>query len=103
MGIRLLRRRLLPRWALAGQALTQALDTAEGEGGIHLNAVSETVKVLSSASTKFCGSLARIVVTVMDHLAKEVCSRSDTTIGKNDTHKSIAKKIREVRSASFVS
>ncbi len=86
-----------------GQALKQALDTAEGGGGIHLSAVSETVKVLSSASTKFCGSLARIVVTVMDHLAKEVCSRSDTTIGKNDTHKTIAKKIREVSSASFVS
>ena len=87
----------------AGQALKHALDTAEGEGGIHLNAVSETVKVLSSVSLKFCGSLARIVVTVMDHLAKEVCSRSGTTIGKNDTHKTIAKKIREVSSASFVS
>ena len=80
----------------AGQALKLALNTAEGGGGIHLLAVSDTVKVLSSASTKFCGSLARIVVTVMDHLVKEVCSRSDTTIGKNDTHKTIAKKIREV-------
>ncbi|KAL3807903.1 hypothetical protein ACHAXA_008407 [Cyclostephanos tholiformis] len=81
----------------AGQALKLALDTAEGGGGMHLLAVSDTVKMLSSASTKFCGSLARIVVTVMDHLAKEVSSRLDTTIGKNDTHKTIATKIREAQ------
>ncbi|KAL3822443.1 hypothetical protein ACHAXA_006871, partial [Cyclostephanos tholiformis] len=81
----------------AGQALKLALDTAEGGGGMHLLAVSDTVKMLSSASTKFCGSLARIVVTVMDHLAKEVSSRLDTTIGKNDTHKTIAIKIREAQ------
>jgi hypothetical protein len=80
----------------AGQALKLALDTAEGQGGIHLRAISDTVKVLSSASTNFCGSLARIVVTVMEHMAKEICSRSETSIGKGDTHNSIAKKIREV-------
>jgi len=81
----------------AGQALKLALDTAESQGGIHLRAVSDTAKVLSSSSTNFCGSLARIVVTVMEHMAKEICARPETTIGKGDTHNSIAKKIREVR------
>jgi hypothetical protein len=81
----------------AGQALKLALDTAEGEGGIHLLAVSDTVKVLSSASAKFCGSLARIVVTVMERLAKELCQRQDAMIGKNDTHTAIAKIIRETQ------
>lgn len=81
----------------AGQALMKmAIDTAEGQGGIHLRAVSDTVKVLSTTSNKFCGSLARIVVTVMEQLAKEVCSQQAATIGKNDTHTSISKKIREV-------
>jgi len=81
----------------AGQALKSAIDAAEGEGGIHLRAVSDTVKVLSTTSNKFCGSLARIVVTVMEQLAKEVCSQPDATIGKGDTHTSIAKKIRETQ------
>lgn len=79
----------------AGQALKLALDTAEKEGGIHLRAVSESVKLLTTTSNKFCDSLARIVVTVMEQLAKEVCSRQDSVIGKNDNHSSIAKKIRE--------
>jgi len=79
----------------AGQALKLALDTAEKEGGIHLRAVSDSVKVLTSTSNKFCDSLARIVVTVMEQLAKEVCSRQDSIIGKGDNHSSIAKKIRE--------
>ncbi|KAL7491178.1 hypothetical protein ACHAWT_000608 [Skeletonema menzelii] len=79
----------------AGQALKLALDTAEKEGGIHLRAVSDSVKVLTSTSNKFCDSLARIVVTVMEQLAKEVCSRQDSMIGKGDNHSSIAKKIRE--------
>ena len=48
----------------AGQALKIAIDAAEGQGGIHLKAVSDTVKVLSMTSNEFCGSLARIVVTV---------------------------------------
>ena len=81
----------------AGQALKLALDTAEGEGGIHLLAVSDTVKVLSLASAKFCGSLARIVVTVMERLAKELCHQQDAMIGKNDTHTAIAKIIRETQ------
>ena len=81
----------------AGQALKLALDTAEGEGGIHLLAVSDTVKVLSLASAKFCGSLARIVVTVMERLAKDLCHRQDAMIGKNDTHTAIAKIIRETQ------
>ena len=81
----------------AGQALKLAIDTAENEGGIHLRAVSDTVKVLSATCNKFCRSLAQIVVTVMEQLAKEVCARPDATIGKVDTHSSIAKKIREVR------
>ena len=79
----------------AGQALKQALDAAEREGGIHLRAVSDSLKVLTSSSNKFCDSLARIVVTVMEQLAKEVCSRPDSMIGKGDNHSSIAKKIRE--------
>ena len=79
----------------AGQALKLALDTAEKEGGIHLRAVSDSVKVLTTTSNKFCDSLARIVVTVMEQLAKEVCSRQDSVIGKGDNHSSIAKKIRE--------
>lgn len=79
----------------AGQALKLALDTAEKEGGIHLRAVSDSVKVLTSTSNKFCDSLARIVVTVMEQLAKEVCSRQDSMIEKGDNHSSIAKKIRE--------
>lgn len=83
----------------AGQVLKLALDTAENEGGIHLRAVSDTVKVLSVTCNKFCRSLARIVVTVMEQLAKGECSRSDVAIGKGDTHSSIAKKIREVRVA----
>ena len=78
----------------AGQALKLAIDSAEKQGGIHLRAVSDTVKVLTITSNKFCGALARIVVTVMEQLAKEVCSQSE--IGKGDTHTSIAKKIREV-------
>lgn len=81
----------------AGQALKLAIDTAEGEGGIHLRAVSDTLKGLSATSSKFCGALARIVVTVMEQLAREERSRSDVTIGKGDNHSSIAKKIREVR------
>jgi hypothetical protein len=81
----------------AGQALKLALDTAENEGGIHLRAVSDTVKVLSATCNKFCRSLARIVVTVMEQLAKSECTRPDVAIGKGDTHSSIAKKIREVR------
>jgi hypothetical protein len=81
----------------AGQALKLAIDAAEGQGGIHLRAVSDTVKVLSTTSNKFCGSLARIVVTVMEQLAKEVCGQPEATAGKGDTHTSIAKKIREVR------
>jgi len=79
----------------AGQALKLGIDAAEGQGGIHLRAVSDTVEVLSTTSNKFCGSLARIVVTVMEQLAKEVCSKPDASIGKGDTHTSIAKKIRE--------
>lgn len=79
----------------AGQALKLALDTAEKEGGIHLRAVSDSVKVLTSTSNKFCDSLARIVVTVMEQLAKEVCSRQDSVIGKGDNNSSIARKIRE--------
>jgi hypothetical protein len=79
----------------AGKALKQALDTAENEGGIHLRAVSDSVKVLTTTSNKFCDSLARIVVTVMEQLAKEVCSRQDSAIGKGDNHTSISKKIRE--------
>jgi hypothetical protein len=85
----------------AGQVLKLALDTAENEGGIHLRAVSDTVKVLSVTCNKFCRSLARIVVTVMEQLAKGECSRSDIAIGKGDTHSSIAKKIREVRVAKI--
>eukprot|EP00571_Detonula_confervacea_P010466 CAMPEP_0172305044 /NCGR_PEP_ID=MMETSP1058-20130122/6363_1 /TAXON_ID=83371 /ORGANISM="Detonula confervacea, Strain CCMP 353" /LENGTH=1564 /DNA_ID=CAMNT_0013016491 /DNA_START=221 /DNA_END=4915 /DNA_ORIENTATION=+ len=81
----------------AGQALKLAIDTAEGQGGIYLRAVSDTVKVLSTTSNKFCGSLARIVVTVMEQLAKEVCLRPEAMIGKGDTHTSIAKKIRETQ------
>ncbi|KAL7541780.1 hypothetical protein ACHAXR_011217 [Thalassiosira sp. AJA248-18] len=81
----------------AGQALKLAIDAAEGQGGIHLRAISETVKGLSTTSNKFCGSLARIVVTVMEQLAKEVSSKSAATIGKGDTHTSIAKKIRETQ------
>lgn len=80
----------------AGQALKLALDTAEKEGGIHLRAVSDTVEVLSTTSNKFCGALARIVVTVMEQLAKDVCSRPEAEISKGDTHTSISKKIREV-------
>ncbi len=80
----------------AGQALKLALDTVEGQGGLHLRAISDSVKILSTASTSFCGSLARIVVTVMEHMAKEICSRPESSIGKGDTHNSIAKKIREV-------
>ena len=82
----------------AGQALKLALDTAESQGGLHLRAISDSVKILSTASTSFCGSLARIVVTVMEHMAKDICSRPETSIEKGDTHNSIAKKIREVRS-----
>eukprot|EP00804_Cyclotella_cryptica_P020008 CCRYP_007898-RA/>CCRYP_007898-RA protein AED:0.02 eAED:0.02 QI:2076/1/1/1/1/1/4/76/830 len=81
----------------AGQTLKLALDTAENEGGIHLRAVSDTVKVLSVTCNKFCRSLARIVVTVMEQLAKGECSRADVAIGKGDTHSSIAKKIRETQ------
>jgi hypothetical protein len=81
----------------AGQALKVALDAAENEGGIHLRAVSDSVKVLSATCNKFCRSLARIIVTVMEQLAKSECTRSDVAIGKGDTHSSIAKKIREVR------
>ena len=81
----------------AGQALKIALDTAENEGGIHLRAVSDTVKVLSATCNKFCRSLARIIVTVMEQLAKTECNRPDVAIGKGDTHSSVAKKIREVR------
>ena len=81
----------------AGQALKLALDTAENEGGIHLRAVSDTVKVLSATCNKFCRSLARIIVTVMEQLAKTECNRPDVAIGKGDTHSSVAKKIREVR------
>ena len=80
----------------AGQALKLALDTAENEGGIHLRAVSDTVKVLSATCNKFCRSLARIIVTVMEQLAKSECTRPDVAIGKGDTHSSVAKKIREV-------
>ena len=80
----------------AGQALKLALDTAEKEGGIHLRAVSDTVEVLSTTSNKFCGALTRIVVTVMEQLAKDVCSRPEAEISKGDTHTSISKKIREV-------
>eukprot|EP00569_Conticribra_weissflogii_P020287 CAMPEP_0171427684 /NCGR_PEP_ID=MMETSP0881-20121228/4770_1 /TAXON_ID=67004 /ORGANISM="Thalassiosira weissflogii, Strain CCMP1336" /LENGTH=1579 /DNA_ID=CAMNT_0011947393 /DNA_START=177 /DNA_END=4916 /DNA_ORIENTATION=- len=81
----------------AGQALKVAIDAAETEGGIHLRAVSDTVKTLSATSTKFCGSLARIVVTVMEQLSKEVCSNSDSMVGKNDNHSIIARKIREAQ------
>lgn len=81
----------------AGQALKLALDTAENEGGIHLRAVSDTVKVLSATCNKFCRSLARIIVTVMEQLAKSECTRPDVAIGKGDDHSSCAKKIREVR------
>jgi len=80
----------------AGQALKAAIDAAEGQGGIHLRAVSDTVRTLSATSANFCGSLARLVVTVMEQLAKGVCSGPDAAIGKGDTHTSIAKKIREV-------
>ena len=86
----------------AGQALKQAIDTAEGQGGVHLRAVSDTIQTLTTTSNKFCGSLARIVVTVMEQMAKEVCSRQEAAIGKGDTHTSISKKIREVSSV-FIS
>ena len=81
----------------AGQGLKLAIDTAEGQGGIHLRAVSDTAKGLSTVSNKFCGALARIVVTVMEQLAKDVCSRHEAAIGKGDTHTSISKKIRETQ------
>ena len=79
-----------------GQALKLGIDAAEGQGGIHLRVVSDTVEVLSTTSNKFCGSLVRIVVTVMEQLAKEVCLQPYATIGKGDTHTSTAKKIREI-------
>ena len=53
----------------AGQALKLGVDAMEGQGGIHLRTVSDTAKVLSMTTNKFCGSLARIVVTVMEQLA----------------------------------
>lgn len=81
----------------AGQALKVALDTAEKEGGIHLRAVSDSMKVLSATCNKFCRSLARIIVTVMEQLAKSECARPDVAIGKGDTHSSLAKKIRETQ------
>lgn len=81
----------------AGQALKVALDTAEKEGGIHLRAVSDSMKVLSATCNKFCRSLARIIVTVMEQLAKSECTRPDVAIGKGDTHSSLAKKIRETQ------
>ena len=80
----------------AGQALKLAIDAAESQGGLHLRAVSDTTRTLITTSAKFCGSLARIVVTVMEQLQKDVCLSPDATIGKGDTHTTIAKKIREV-------
>ena len=38
-----------------------------------------------------------ILPKVMEQLAKEVCGQPEATVGKGDTHTSIAKKIRDVR------
>ena len=67
-------------------------------GGIHLKAVAERAKGLTSISNTFCSSLAQIIVTVMEQFKTEVVAGSDHgKVSKNDTHTMISKKIRDTQ------
>ena len=65
---------------------------------MHLKAVSERAKGLTSLSDTYCSSLAQIIVTVMEQFKTEVVAGSDNgKVSKNDTHTMIAKKIRDTQ------
>jgi Exocyst complex component Sec3 len=67
-------------------------------GGIHLKAVAERARGLSSISNTFCSSLAQIIVTVMEQFKTEVVAGSDHgKVSKSDTHSMIAKKVRDTQ------
>ena len=87
----------------AGKALREAMENAKQTGGVHLRAVNERVEDLTAMSNTFCTNLAQIIVTVMEQIKSEVMIASDNgKVSKSDTHKEIAKKVRDVSVSSFV-
>jgi hypothetical protein len=84
----------------AGKELRRALDKAMGGGGLHLDAVYERVEDLISLATKFCSELNDIAIEVMRTLANDVVPPLHTAnMPKNETHASMARKIRDVSAA----
>ena len=82
----------------AGKALLDAIEYPKQSGGMHLRAVRERCDRLEEITKVYCTALAQIIVTVMEQFKTDVVAESDHgKVSKNDTHATIAKKIRDTQ------
>jgi len=82
----------------AGKALLDAIEYPKQSGGMHLKAVSERCDGLAEITKGYCTALAQIIVTVMEQFKTDVVAESDNgKVSKNDTHATIAKKVRDTQ------
>ncbi|KAL7566922.1 hypothetical protein ACA910_008645 [Epithemia clementina (nom. ined.)] len=82
----------------AGKALLEAIEYPKKSGGMHLKAVNERCDHLDEITKGYCTALAQIIVTVMEQYKTDVVAESDHgKVSKNDTHSTIAKKIRDTQ------
>ena len=82
----------------AGKALLEAIEYPKQSGGLHLKAVRERCNRLEEIKKSYCTSLATILATIMEQFKTDVVAESDHgKVSKNDTHSTIAKKIRDTQ------
>lgn len=81
----------------AGQALKDKFDKIQKDGGLHLRAVNERARSLTSLSNLFCHELIQILDELINEHSQEILMDSKHHLEVNSSHSFVAKIIRDVR------
>jgi hypothetical protein len=80
----------------AGQALKEKFDKIQRDGGVHLRAVNERARSLTSLSNAFCSELFHILEELIDGNSFSILMDSNRELDPNASHSFLAKVIRDV-------